>query len=192
MKALCAFDGCGKPSRKLRLCSTHYDQQWKGRPLTPIGPNPRKAPVGTPLAERLALHTQVDPETGCWLWTGSINDKGYGLTNVNGKTVSAHRTTYQCHVGPVPAGLTLDHLCRVPRCVNPAHLEPVTQAENNRRAVLARIRNATCKWGHPFDSENTYTYGSKRNCRACGRASQRRGSQRKRLAREALASGRAA
>lgn len=73
---------------------------------------------------------------GCWLWTGT-KARGYGQMIIAGKTAKAYRVVYELVIGPVPEGLVLDHLCRNPPCVNPAHMEPVTQAENVRRGNLA-------------------------------------------------------
>jgi len=67
---------------------------------------------------------------GCWTWTGSTSRRGYGQLQVNGHVVRAHRHVYGLMVGPIPAGMTLDHLCGNKPCVNPAHLEPVTAREN--------------------------------------------------------------
>lgn len=76
------------------------------------------------------------PDLGpCWLWIGTVDRWGYGQMKWQGRRPGSHRVAYELLVGPIPEGLTLDHLCRVPGCVNPAHLEPVTQAENNRRAA---------------------------------------------------------
>lgn len=88
----------------------------------------------------------VDPVTGCWNWNKSLNS-GYGQisrwspgkTKSNVTTVKAHREVYERHVGPIPPGLQLDHLCRNPRCVNPAHLEPVTNEENVRRGISTKF-----------------------------------------------------
>lgn len=78
--------------------------------------------------------------TACWMWRGAPNGSNdYGRVCVSGKSRPAHRAFYELHVGPVPSGLFLDHLCRCTMCVNPAHLEPVTIAENTRRGALARI-----------------------------------------------------
>lgn len=80
-------------------------------------------------------------ETPCWLWrhAGGV---GYGTARVGGRTVNAHRLAYEAFVGPVPEGLELDHLCRVRRCVNPNHLEPVTRSENMRRGSRGRLTRA--------------------------------------------------
>lgn len=72
-------------------------------------------------------------EDGCWLWLGAVNHDGYGVISVNNKIERAHRLSYEQHIGQIPEGLQIDHLCRQRSCVNPSHLEPVTRAENNRR-----------------------------------------------------------
>lgn len=81
---------------------------------------------------------RVDPDSGCWIWQRA-RSHGYGQVRVNGRYVPAHRIYYEREVGPVPPGLCLDHLCRTPACVNPAHLEPVTWAENCRRGTNAKL-----------------------------------------------------
>lgn len=108
-------------------------------------------------------------ESGCWLWTGSVDGPGYGKISADGVLIGAHRVAYQLFVGPIPAGLHLDHLCRVRACVNPAHLEPVTHRENTRRGgpYNARAQQTHCKRGHPFDEDNTYLWRRSRHCRAC-------------------------
>jgi hypothetical protein len=115
-----------------------------------------------------------EPNSGCWLWIGDAQANGYGRYN---GTV-AHRVTYELLVGPIPTGLTLDHKCRIRCCVNPAHLEPVTNVENVLRgdSVPAKNRRKThCEHGHPFDEQNTRWLTQKngnpgRNCRACAAA----------------------
>lgn len=104
-------------------------------------------------------------DDGCWLWTASCDTKGYGKFYDGERLVCAYRWSWIDANGPVPDGLELDHLCRERRCVNPAHLEPVTHAENRRRA-----RKATCVNGHDYDEANTYiSRGGRRSCRACNR-----------------------
>lgn len=70
---------------------------------------------------------------GCWVWTAGGEALGYGVYFADGRSIRAHRYVYELLVGPVPAGLHLDHLCRVKRCCNPDHLEPVVPAVNYRR-----------------------------------------------------------
>lgn len=92
-------------------------------------------------ADLFLSHVQVD-ENGCWLWTGATSPQGYGRFNAglreDARNVLAHRWSYEHHVGPIPDGLDLDHLCRVRHCVNPEHLEPVTRQENVQRGHRAR------------------------------------------------------
>jgi len=85
------------------------------------------------LPDRFWDKVQAEPNTGCWLWDANTTRGGYGHFKVSGRMVYAHRLAYEKLVGPIPDGLSLDHLCRVPGCVNPDHLEPVTHAENVRR-----------------------------------------------------------
>ena len=94
-----------------------------------------------PLADR--FWEKVDKSGDCWLWTGAITN-GYGVIHSGATHVFAHRAAYEMSVQPIPEGLVIDHLCRVPRCVNPSHLEAVTHAENVRRGN-ACLRGAARK-----------------------------------------------
>jgi hypothetical protein len=129
------------------------------------------------VADRFWPKVQKTPG-GCWLWTASLcKGTGYGQFREGGRGSrmrTAHRVAYELLVGPVPAGLQLDHLCRVRRCVNPAHLEPVTNRENQLRGAGFPARNAAkthCAHGHEYTPENTYLHPSTghRRCRACAR-----------------------
>lgn len=98
----------------------------------------------------------------CWPWTAAL-DQGYGAfwQSEDKSHVQAHRFAYEQEVGPIPDGLTLDHLCRNPPCVNHRHLEPVTVLENTMRGEGIAARNAQkthCVWGHPFSEKNTAYY----------------------------------
>lgn len=90
------------------------------------------------LRERFTDSFTPSDESSCWLWQKTIARHGYGIIMNKGKRIYAHRLSYETHVGPIPEGLTIDHLCRVRSCVNPKHLEPVTRGENARRGRLCR------------------------------------------------------
>lgn len=129
-----------------------------------------------PMADR--LWDKVDASGDCWEWTGSLDGRSYGhLMGDGGRTVKAHRAAYQTLVGPIPAGLDLDHLCRNRSCVNPDHLEPVTRSENLRRSPLVGRRSnlTSCPQGHPYDDANTYVdKRGRRGCKQCRREATRR------------------
>lgn len=116
-------------------------------------------------AERLLAKVLVS--SGCWLWGGATDDRGYGFVWLGGRTRRAHRAVYELLVGPIPDGLELDHTCRVHGCVRPSHLEPVTHAENVRRGLAGENNRSktSCLRGHPLTSDNR----GKRVCRECGR-----------------------
>jgi hypothetical protein len=121
---------------------------------------------------RLTKYSRRDGD--CIRWTGRLNVKGYGQIGVDGKSRAAHRVAYEVLVGPIPAGLEIDHLCRVRDCINVQHLEPVTHLENVRRR---RDNPDECVKGHPFNEENTYWFNQKgrsnpvRKCRRCRKES---------------------
>jgi hypothetical protein len=111
------------------------------------------------LPARTWAKLQPCPMTSCWLWTGALLLTGYGSVardGVRNRSHVIHRHVYETLVGPIPAGLHIDHKCRVKCCANPAHLEAVTQQENNRRAGAAkRASNTRCKRGHLFTGATT-------------------------------------
>jgi hypothetical protein len=87
------------------------------------------------LTDQERLTKYVTRTDDCWLWTGARTHAGYGLLTINYANHYAHRWSYELHVGPIPPGLDLDHLCRVRHCVNPEHLEPVTRKTNLNRGA---------------------------------------------------------
>lgn len=138
-----------------------------------VGTMPGPAPI--PIDERIRRNVAV--RDGCWTWMGYIGSDGYARIQwyVDGKKVSGlvHRVSYETFVGPIPAGLDLDHLCRNRACCNPEHLEPVTHQENVQRGE--KYRPSSCKHGHAYPehmavrSDTGYAY-----CRACRRERRRK------------------
>lgn len=88
---------------------------------------------------------KVNKTDACWNWTGAKFYRGYGCFRLNGQSVLAHRVAYELVHGPTPMGLVIDHLCRNTLCVNPDHLEPVTNAENVRRGMVLKGKKYTLK-----------------------------------------------
>ena len=133
----------------------------------------------------MAVATDVLPYGRCWLWAGASTN-GYGVASVGGRRpkgrqVRIHRAAYEALVGPIPDGMHVDHLCRVRNCYNPAHLEAVTQAENNQRSNALRTyeRKTHCAAGHPFP-DVPLASGIQQKCRECGRLKAARYRQRRR------------
>jgi len=121
-----------------------------------------------PLAER--FFEKVVEHDGCWNWMAKKSKTGYGRIGVKGdKQDYAHRVAYRLMRGPIPDGLTIDHLCRNRGCVNPAHMEVVSSRTNTLRGNSVGAINARkthCKHGHEFTPENTY-HSRGRKCRTC-------------------------
>jgi hypothetical protein len=126
--------------------------------------------------------TKVDKTEDCWHWTagkshgyGRFGSKRYGCRK--GQTTMAHRIAYELLVGPIPEGMTLDHLCRDRGCCNPDHLEPVTLRENILRGGGFAAQHAAkthCPQGHPYSGGNLLIEDGHRRCRTCVRAKQKR------------------
>lgn len=167
--APCSVDGCASPSWGNGMCQKHYTRMRRHGSTELVNLTPverfwllvdKNGPV---------LRADLGP---CWVWTGSLAKRGYGSFCPSGKSVSAHRYSFELARGEIPEGLHLDHLCRNPPCVNPDHLDPVTVRLNILRGDGEAAKNAAkthCLRGHEFTSENTYTNGRRRVCRQCER-----------------------
>lgn len=152
---------------------------------------PKAGRPSRPLIDRI-MDRVAEDANGCWIFTGPLTG-GYGHSvDESGQPVRAHRATYAEFVGPIPDGLHLDHLCSVRNCVNPQHLEPVTQAVNNQRAYdraavdgrrAKRPLKPHCSHGHEYTPETTYVNpDGSRSCRLCSRATDARRRAAKKLA----------
>lgn len=123
--------------------------------------------------EGLARRAARDAATGCLRWLGAQTPTGYGQIKLAGKVRIVHRVAYEIVHGPIPDGHDIDHVhangCRHRDCIEPAHLEAVTHAENIRRT--ARLITA-CPQGHPYSGDNLIVRspGQRRACRACKNA----------------------
>lgn len=175
---MCSVEGCDTKARARGLCNKHYLRAWSAGVLDQVAPLPS-------CVER--FWSKVDKTGEYWVWMAGRDRLGYGRFGNSDRlapaasSVLAHRIAYEWLVGSIPEGLTLDHLCRNTSCVNPAHLEPVTNLENLQRGNLGYNKYKThCKNGHPFDEENTAVYYGKRACRTCRRIWGREGERRRR------------
>lgn len=124
----------------------------------------------------LALLVEEVTERSCWHWPGNKTDRGYARISLNGKMRRLARVVFVAAKGPIPEGREIDHLCRERDCINPAHLEAVTQIENNRRSMSptgVNYRKEQCKAGHPFTAQNTIQRPFGRGCRECKNARRR-------------------
>lgn len=174
----CSLHECSSPSHCRGWCRKHYERWRKhGDPLRP--------PFGAEL-ERFEAKCiegpvpQHRPDLGpCRLWIGALTWNGYGRINATEHNY-AHRWAYVTFIGPIPAGLQVDHLCRVRNCTRETHLELVTNQENAERGTAGDRQRARthCPHGHPYDEENTVLSrgGRHRQCRACRAERRERGS----------------
>lgn len=146
---------------------------FKWRDGTVVRPYTRRPPSTESAESRLRRYTRVEAN-GCWTCTLSPAARGYCMISDRQKRVYAHRLALEIAGRPIPKGYEVDHLCRNRRCVNPDHLEAVTQIENNRRSnsvSAIKGRMTYCKRGHQL-TENPYRRGT-RWCKPCHKIRQR-------------------
>lgn len=145
---------------------------------------------GVEIPTRIAAKIKPNPSTGCFEWTGALDGRGYGNVRVGRQVRKAHRVVYEVVRGPVAPELDCDHLCRVPSCVRPSHLQPVRHVVNVRRGAAMWVPGALqrakthCPRGHAYTPANTYVQPSTggRLCRACDREKKRAARQREKVA----------
>lgn len=174
---------CGGCTRRCS-CALHASKTDTWRSTIFIKNLPRKNMTNADvehLPERLRKRIVINGD--CWRWIGALNNKGYATIGCRiekgiWKPQYVHRLTYQFFKGPIPSGFEIDHLCRVPACVNPAHLEAVTHRENQLRGIGPVARHAKqtqCLRGHPFDMIVRRSNGrTQRRCSTCHYAEFRR------------------
>lgn len=162
----CKRPGCAKRIEARGFCSSHYKAARRSGELVAL---PRPTPEDI-------IWTKIIQVGDCWQWTGT-NQNGYGIVGGHrkGNWKYCHRFSYELLRAEIPEGLHIDHLCRNKLCLNPWHLEPVTQRENNLRGMSPPAINARkthCESGHEFTPENTLRTGPEkkfRTCKACSR-----------------------
>lgn len=157
---LCSVDGCTKTHAARGMCLMHYKR---------VRRNGTTGLIPTDPMSIFLRNTTKTP--GCWDWKGYVNPEGRGVINFKDGKKFAYRLAYELFVGPIPAGLTIDHLCVNPNCVNPDHLEPVTGGENSLRGsgpAAENKRKTHCMRGHELSGENLYLKpNGRRRCRRC-------------------------
>ena len=149
------------------LCSACYTKRRRRGEISPVS------------RVDLFLEKVAKRENGCWEWLGPTVKQGYGRCGFKSMSRLAHRASYTLFVGPVDPDKDVNHMCSNLLCVNPDHLALLTRQEHIRETPKSNAYNAytanTCKNGHPFTNENTYTRADGgRSCRACARQRERK------------------
>jgi hypothetical protein len=119
----------------------------------------------------------ISKTDSCWFWNGGITGRGYGAFWLKGRIVSAHRFSYELYRKKIPKGKVIDHVCNNSRCVNPDHLQAITQKENVLRGIgitASNARKSHCPRGHLLDGKNNCRRDGSRECRICATLMMRR------------------
>lgn len=144
----CSVADCETKTRAMGMCNKHYQKNAKyGDPL---------ATAVKPLEVR--FWPMVEKTDTCWNWTGT-KYQGYGqiYSHQRGGAIRAHRASYEMHVGPIPDGMVIDHMCHNPSCVNPDHLRIATQKQNMENREGAQYNSQTGVRGvNPYPSRNKF------------------------------------
>lgn len=172
-KRNCSVEGCDSKHDSLGFCGKHY-MRWRRH-----GDTSRVDIIVGDDEARFWEKVDRRGDDECWEWLAATS-RGYGHFWAGAdESILAHRYAYKLLVGPIPEGMTIDHLCRNTGCVNPAHMEPVTLAENILRGEspsAKAARQTHCIRGHEYTPENTHTVMRPdgrlrhRECRTCKRA----------------------
>lgn len=180
----CSVLLCDREVAAKRVCIMHYKR------LKRNGHTGLRIPqaIADYVAERVVVVDQVEGASlpGCHVWCGTLATNGYGQIGLRSHHKKfAHRISYELAKGPIPEGLVIDHLCHVRSCVNPDHLEAVTNEENLRRGDGFALRNGRrghCRNGHEYTPANTYINPNNDSDKRCRTCAQLRDLNRKRVA----------
>ena len=143
MERKCVFENCVRKHEAKGLCSAHYQQHKKGKPLTPNRTTPRLKEMTSKKALKVKIIQATRSEGECWIWPNKPDKDGYGFMHYYGKQRRAHRLVYELLVGAIPEGLLLDHINCTRMCVKPSHLRPATRKQNaeNLQGATSKSRS---------------------------------------------------
>lgn len=153
MERKCDFEGCERKHEAKGLCSPHYLQHRRGKPLTPNRTTPRLKEMTSKKALKVKIIQASRSEGECWIWPNKPDKDGYGFMHYYGKQRRAHRLVYELLVGAIPEGLLLDHINCTRMCVKPSHLRTVTRKQNAENLQGATVRSKSGVLGVYWDGK---------------------------------------